>query len=567
MNLNLIKSLVHEAATKAGFDAALEKVHVEKTKNLEHGHFASNIAMILAKSAGKNPREVAEAIISNLENENLEKVEIAGPGFINLFMSPAFFQQEFKALVENTDDYLKDVLGFTPEAKTMAIDTSHPNIAKPMGVHHLLSTIIGASIVNIYKKAGWKVVNDNYLGDYGTQFGKLIHAIKTWGDQAKIEANPIDELQALYVKFHEEVENDDALEDKGRAEFKKLEEGDAENRELWQKIKEWSMMEFNEMYDRLGVKFDYINGESTYEDKMEPILEAGRKSGVIEDGEGGAWIIKAEDPDAVPIMVRKSDGATLYMTRDLARVKYWDNEWNPDIMVNVVDVAQSLYFKQLEEARQKLGLTDAPTIHVDFGRMQFPDGAMSTRKGNIIKLIDVLDEAEERALKLVQEKGAELSEEEQKDLASVMGIGAIKYNILSQNRVNNITFDWDKMLAFEGNSAPYLMYTYTRTKSVLEKADSLGGDLNPKEPQELALALQLLMLPDALQRAEEEFKPNHIANYLYELTQLYNTMYNALPILKAEDEARMTRLALTNATGLVLKEGLALLGIEVPKKM
>ena len=571
-NLSVIQEIVYKASVKAGFDVNEEDVHIEKTKSLKHGHFATNIAMFLAGKEGKRPKDVADMIIKNLDQSFFTKVEIAGPGFINFWVEQKFYTTECQSITDDLSDYLLESFD-VPKGKTVVIDTSHPNIAKPMGVHHLLSTIIGDSIKKIYKRVGYKVINDNYLGDWGTQFGKLIYAIRKWGVMSAIEKNPIPELLNLYVKFHDEAEKKPELDDFGRAEFKKLEEGDKENRKLWEFIVKKSMEDFNKIYKRLNTEFDVINGESFYEDKMKEILDEGRKKGIIVDGEEDAWIIKPDAPDDVPVLVRKSDGATLYATRDLARIKYWEKIWSPDLMVNVVDCAQEFYFKQLFFAESKLGLTSAENVHVSFGRMQFKDAKMSTRKGNIILLEEVLDEAEDRAFKLAKEKGLDLSDTEARELSRIMGVGAIKYNILSQSRTTNITFDWDKMLTFEGNSAPYLMYTATRAKSVINKSgfsmESIDNfELKSTTDSETNLVIDFMMYPDAVNRAVKEFKPNHIANYLYNLAQNFNTFYNGTPIIKAgSEELKKSRLLITACVVRIMEDGLALLGIEVPERM
>lgn len=572
-NLAQIKAVLTQAVKEAGFELTDDLIHLERSKSIQHGHFSSNLAMSLAGKLAKNPQEIARSIVSRLgEGTMVEKAEVAGPGFINLWIEQKFYTEECHYLIQDLPKYLQTVVGIETGSKTMVTDTSHPNVAKPMGVHHLLSTIIGASLIKTYRTLGWKVVSDNYLGDWGTQFGKLIYAIKTWGDEAVIEADPIPELLKLYVKFHEEAEKDPTLEDFGRAEFKKLEDGDTESRQLWRNIVEISLKEFDKIYSRLDVHYDLMNGESFYEDKMPKLLEQGRKSRVFVDGENGSWIVPSEDPNEPPALIKKSDGATLYLTRDLAQMAYWEEAYHPNVMLWVVDVAQSLHFRQRFEVSKKLHQTNAELVHAHFGRMQFKDGQMSTRKGNILKLEEVLDEAEERALELARSKAADLSEAELKELARIMGIGSVKYNILSQNRIQNITFDWDKMLSFEGNSAPYIMYTATRMKSVFRKGelstqDTLAYELNFTDPLESELALSLVMYPDALKRAADEFKPNHVANYLYHLAQSFNVFYNGLPILKAEEQEKKTRLLLTAATLRVMEHGLGILGIEVPERM
>ncbi|MBN1258314.1 arginine--tRNA ligase [Candidatus Peregrinibacteria bacterium] len=572
-NLSALREGLREAIEKAGMDVPSGGIHIEKSKTPGFGHFAVNIAMSLAGREKGDPRAIAEKIKAHLDPVLFEKVEIAGPGFINLWVEQKFYSTECADLAADLEKYLSGVFEIQKKKPIMLLDTSHPNIAKPMGVHHLLSTIIGDAVKKIYKRFGYQVVNDNYLGDWGTQFGKLIYAIRQWGDMKLIGKNPIPELLNLYVKFHNEAEKDPGLEDFGRAEFKKLEKGDSENRKLWEFIVAKSMVEFQKIYDRLHVEFDMINGESFYENKMPAILEYGRKKGIFIDGEQGAWIVPMENPDEPPAIVRKSDGSTLYATRDLARIKYWEDNWHPELMVNVVDVAQELYFKQLFEVTDKLGLTKAKNVHVKFGRMQFEDGKMSTRKGNIILLEEVLDESEDRAMKLAEEKGIELSADERKELARIMGVGAIKYNVLSQNRTTNITFNWDKMLTFEGNSAPYLMYTAARAHSVIRKAETDAKEaakytLELKEPAETQLAIELLLYADSIRRAAQEFKPNLIANYLYELAQEFNVFYNNLPILQADsEELKKSRLLLTVCVLKIMEDGLGLLGIEVPEKM
>ncbi|MBU0706484.1 arginine--tRNA ligase [Patescibacteria group bacterium] len=571
-NLSIIKWVFLEAVKKTGYEADPDQIHVEKIKEFRFGDFSTNIAMLLANKEGKRLHEMAAEIVKHTKSDLFEKVEVAGPGFINVRLEQKFYTSEASEWLDDFDGYLKDFFNLT-EKKRAVIDYSHPNIAKPMGVHHLLSTVIGDSIKKIYQRFGWEIISDNFIGDMGTQFGKLMHAIKRWGNMQEIEKNPIPALQKLYVQFHMEADKEVELDDEGRAEYRKFEEGDKESRKLWNKIVKWSLLDMQQIYDRLGVRFDHMNGESFYEDKMQVVLDEGRKQGVIVDGEGGSWIIKPDDPEDVPVLVRKSDGATLYVTRDLARIKYWQEEWSPDLMLNVVDVAQSFHFRQLIFAQRKLGLTPARNEHIAFGRMQFADGQMSTRKGNILLLMDLLDESEKRALTLVNEKDVELSDNEKRELARIMGIGSVKYNILQQSRTTNITFDWDRMLSFEGNSAPYLMYTVTRAKSVLRKAglkprDCRKHSLDLDLDIERKLMIQLMMYPDTIRRASEEFKPNHIANYLYELAQDFNSFYNGNSILQAESkDLKASRLMLTALTILVMEDGFKLLGLEVPEKM
>ncbi|MBN2307014.1 arginine--tRNA ligase [Candidatus Peregrinibacteria bacterium] len=571
-NLDVIKGILHEAVRKAGFEVDKDHLHVEKTRDAQFGDFSTNVAMLLSGRAGRRPLHVAEEIAGQIDSKIFAKVEMANPGFINLWLEQKFYTEQAELWLDDFDKYLKESFALSEKRKAV-IDYSHPNIAKPMGVHHLLSTVIGDSVKKIYQRYGWEVISDNFIGDMGTQFGKLMAAIKKWGNMDDIEKDPIPALQKLYVQFHIEADKDVELDDEGRAEYKKFEEGDKESRKLWKKIVQWSLLDMQQIYDRLGVSFDHMNGESFYEDKMKSILDDGRKKGVIVNGDGGSWIIMPDEPEDVPVLVRKSDGATLYATRDLARIKYWEDEWSPNLMLNVVDVAQSFYFNQLFFAQRKLGLTAARNVHIAFGRMQFADSKMSTRTGNILLLTDLLDESEKRALELINEKGVDLSEEERRELARIMGIGSIKYNILHQARTTNITFDWNRMLTFEGNSAPYLMYTIARAKSVLRKADLKPKDCRKYDLKldleiEKKLMIQLMMYPDTIRRAAEEFKPNHVANYLYELAQDFNSFYNGNSILQAESkELKKSRLMLTALVIQIMSDGFKLLGLEVPEKM
>lgn len=590
-----LQQILKEAVQSAGFDVSDETIELSPTKTLEHGHLATNIALIIGKKAGLNPRETAQKIADKLQNkEGIEKVEIAGPGFINLFIEQKFYSNFCRLMSQNLDEYIKKEL---PDSggKKVVIEYSSPNIAKPLGVHHLLSTIIGDSLNRIYKRLGNKTIAENYPGDMGTQFGKLIYAIKKWGDFKQIEKDPINELLKLYVKFHKEAEiepeedivevveglspvsfksrkEDEVLLNEARAEYKKFEEGDVENREMWQQIVDWSMQEIQPLYDRMGIHFDGVHGESFFEDKMQIILDEGIKKGIFIEGEKGSLIMKTDHPDEPPAVVKKSDGTTLYLTRDLAQMAFFEKEYQPDMMIWAVDVAQSLHFRHRFEAARKLEISKAEFKHVEFGRMQFKDGSMSTRKGNMIRLAEVLDEAEERSLALIQQKGADLSEEEQKELAQIMGVGSVKYNILHQNRVQNMTFEWDKMLAFEGNSAPYLMYTVARAKSLIRKSelntsDIIQSELRLSGEEELKVVLALLKYADALRRAKEEFRPNHIANFLYQLAQDFNRFYNAVPILQADDHLKRSRLLLVYSVIRVMEDGLSLLAIKAPEKM
>ncbi len=577
---DLLRDVVRKALEGIVPNAHEVEVKVEYPAEISHGDFATNIALALAKPLGMAPRALAEKILAQIiaqKSPLIQKAEIAGPGFINIFISPSYLSGEMIRIIQHAD-YGNSDFG---KGKTIVTDISHPNIAKPMGVHHLLSTIIGNSINKILAAVGYTVIRDNYLGDWGTQYGKLMWAYKNWGDEVAVKKDPIPELQKLYVRFHNEAETRPELEDLGRAEFKKLEDGDVESRKLWKWIVELSIDSFYKIWNRLGVEFDYIHGESFYEDKMQEIIDLGIKKGMFVEGEKkpgqehGALIFPFAHEKYPPCIIRKSDGATIYATRDLARTKYWEDTWHPDLMIIVADTAQELHFKQFFEVAHAIGITKAPNIHAWFGRMSFPEKKMSTRKGDIILMEDLLDEAEEHGLKMVQEKNPEMSIEEQKKIATVVGLGAVKYAVLAQNRQTNVTFTWDKMLSLEGNSAPYIQYAYARAWSILTKAgvaDPLellreSESVELSETAEITLERLLPRFPEIVVFAAQELKPNLVANYLFQIASQFNSFYGSVNVMKSEGSLKTARLKLVAATIQVLKNGLKLLGIDAPVSM
>lgn len=594
---SILKKAIHKAFPDESALANFEPF-IEQAKDPSHGDYATNAAMALSKTLKKAPQQVANAIIEHIEKpECLEKLEFAQPGFINFTLSLPWVESQLPDIIAKKSIHLKPDLG---HKQTVLVEYSSPNIAKPLGVHHLLSTIIGQALYNIYHYLGYKTVAINHIGDWGTQFGKLTVAYKLWGDKKKVEKDPIEELLRLYVEFHNEVEKDktrgEELEQQARDEFKKLEDGDKENTKLWQWFVAMSLKDAQKTYDALGgIHFDKIQGESFYSDKMDDIIREGKEKKVFEIGEEGALVVKFENDKIPPFLVQKSDGATLYGTRDLAAAKYRLETWHPFKVLYVVDVAQSLHFQQLFATAHKLKWHSDALTHISFGRMRFEDEKMSTRKGNIVRLNDVLLEAVERAKKIVAQKSPDVPEKHHSDLARIIGIGAVKYNILSQNRTTDIVFQWDKILSLDGNSAPYLQYTHARAGSILKKAntekrhdrkksenqftlfdaisesegvDSVPVSLQSNKPCERILAAHLMKFAEAVARAAEEYRPNLITNYLYDLAKLFNTFYHEVPVLQAESEhARNFRLALTRATKLIIKEGLELIGVEVPEEM
>ncbi len=563
-----IGKILEKALMKTFYNAPELNIKIDYPKQKDNGDYSSNIAMQIAKEKGINPSIIANNIIENISTEDLiERVEVVDPGFINFYLSKEFLLKEIDEVLEKKDNFGKSSLG---QGKTIVMDYSSPNIAKPFGIHHIITTILGQSLYNIYREIGFKTVSVNHIGDYGTQFGKLIVAFKKWGDKTKIEENPIDELTKLYVKFHEEAEKDEALDDEARAEFKKFEEGDAENRKLWKWFVDESLKVFQKTYERLGfMHFDYIQGESFYEDKLDDILKEGKQRGIFVEGEEGSFVVNFDDETLPPLLVQKKDNSTLYSTRDFSALKYRIDTWHPFKIFYIIGAEQTLQFKQLFKASERFPWYHGEGIHIPYGRMSFKDKKFSTRKGDFIKLDEVLDEACERAKQISEEKSKDKSNIEKQ--AKIIGIGAVKYNVLSQNRMTNIVFDWDKMLSLEGNSAPYLQYTYARAKSIIRKKDEaiLKTSENMDTSKKIEETIRLLPLyKEKLIDSCEDFRPNILSNYLYELASAYNSLYNVVPILSNSDEnERQLLIKVSEAVSQIIKNGLHLLGIEVLEEM
>jgi len=534
----------------------------------ERGDAATAVALSLARELKKKPQEVAETLSKALAAlDSIERTEVAGAGYVNIWLTPDALLRELQE-TKTVQKPKKAKKG----AKSVIIEYSQPNIAKPLAIHHIIGTVMGQTLVNLYRHAGFNVISWNYIGDWGTQFGKLAVAHEKWGTGKPVAKHTLDELLALYVRFHEEVVADATLEDQGREAFRKLEKGDQELRAFWKDVVSVTKASLADIYERLHVSFDLDLGESFYEDKMESLLEEGINKGVFTEGEGGALIV--EFPEATgmpPYLVRKSDGATLYSTRDLAQMRYRIDTYEPQEILILTDVAQKLHFEQLVESCRMLAW-ELPTFeNVLFGRMRFIDKSMSTRKGNVLHLEHVLDEAVQRAEEIIEEHRETIQTDDKKDLAEMMGIGALVYGILSQNRKMDMVFDWDKMLSFEGNSAPYLQYTHARSRSVLRKAEMENAELPSDAPAftdgERLLIKTLLLLPDVLREAREMHMPHKLANYLHQLCQDYNAFYNTDPILKAASPERELRLALSDLTSSVLRTGAELLTLRVPERM
>ncbi|MBU2524043.1 arginine--tRNA ligase, partial [Patescibacteria group bacterium] len=443
-----IKKAIETAVHKAYPDVDYPEIELDYPQDKKNGDFACNIALKLCKVVKNSPQETAEKILNEIIlPTEIQKSEFAHPGFINFYLGIDYLTSRIQALINQQNI---DLSSEANKTQKIIVEYSQPNIAKPLGVHHLLSTIIGQSLYNIHKSLGYDTISINHIGDWGTQFGKLIYAYRTWGDKDEIEKDPINELLKLYIKFHSESDKDPDLDDKGREEFKKLEDGDQENLKLLKWITEVSLKDVQKTYDLLGgIHFDHVQGESFYEKLMQPIIDNGIKKKIFTEGEKGALVVNYADEKLPTCLVRKSDGATLYFTRDLATIRYRTDEWNPKKILYVIDTAQSLYMRQVFKAADMLwGKENLPErTHVEFGRMSFPEGKMSTRKGTVILLFDFLKEAIEKAKDIVKEKNPEITNAEIEKIAKVIGVGSVKYAILSQNRNTNVVFTWQKMLS------------------------------------------------------------------------------------------------------------------------
>ncbi|HNT27015.1 MAG TPA: arginine--tRNA ligase [bacterium] len=547
--------------------APLDKLFVTRTGDEQFGDYQTNFAMAAAKDLTMKPMDIAKRIVSEQGRSDLGELSIAGPGFINLTLSNDFIAEEVAKIGREPYDF-----SFLDRAGSVVIDYSSPNIAKPMHIGHLRSTVLGDSIARIYRYLGYTVVGDNHLGDWGTQFGKLIVAYRRWLDRAAYEKSAIEELERIYVLFSQATESDPSLEEEARAELKKLQDGDPENRKLWREFIDLSLAEYNRIYERMGVRFDTYHGESFFHDRMPAMLDLLIEKGLAKESEGALVVFFDEKEKLHPCIVRKGDGAFLYATSDLACLQFKRETYTLNRAVYVTDERQQPHFKQIFRIARMLGWQER-LDHVWFGIMRFGDDTFSSRAGNVIKLDELLNEAVRRARIVIEEKNPELPEDEKAAVAEMVGLGAVKYADLSQNRISAVSFEWDKALSFDGNTAPYLQYTHARIRSIARKAAETGRPADPDAkiaitgPTERRLAVYLLGFGTVVQKAAENYRPNLIADYLFELGQRFNTFYNANPVLKENDAVMQSRLALCLRTAHVVKEGLSLLGIGAPERM
>lgn len=525
----------------------------------------------LAARLGKTPGDVARQLADHMPPLELLQQPRAEGGYLNFpFNRVAYAKAVMEDLTRLGGRYGS---GDEGGGKPVVIDYSSPNVARPMSVGHLRSTIIGDALHRLQAFAGYRPVGVNHFADWGTQFGTLLYGMTHWLDPDAYAREPVAELLRLYVKFDQEAEGNPALRDDARRWAARLEQGDAEARRMWEEIVRHSVAEFNKVYEMLGVTFDSWRGESAYLDDAQAIIdEAVRKGVAVEDQ--GALIVPLEDAGiGTPLILRTSDGRTVYHTRDLAAAVYRIRTYHPVQLIYVVGDTQRLHFRQLFATLQKLGYTGITYAHVDFGLVTLPEGRMSTRRGRVVFLEDLLAEAITRARRLVEEKNPDLPDAEKEEIARIVGIGAIKYADLSQNRVKNIVFEWERMLALDGDSAPYLQYTYVRARGIMRKGAMAypAGGIDPRAtetPEEWALIKHVARFPEAVREAARAFHPHVVANYLYQLAQIFHAFYHQVPVLQAEDDAlRRSRMELVRATAAVMQTGLGLLGIRVPERM
>jgi len=553
----------------------VDKIYLEIPEDSKYGDYSSNFALIkfsdILMPNIKTPLVMAQKIAGNFpEKDYLQKIEAISPGFINFYIKPKFFIPVLNKILKNKDQYGSNKIG---KRKTVVIDYSAPNIAKPFSIGHLRSTIIGQAIYNLYKFSGYKAIGDNHIGDWGTQFGKLIVAIKKWSSVKKLPTLLIKDLVNLYIQFHKQAEEYPEFNKQAQLWFKKLEKGDKEAKKIWQKCIDISWQEFNKIYDILDIKIDYAFGESFYKNKTANLIKQAKKEGIAKKSQG-ALIIEVNEK-MPPLILLKSDGATTYHTRDLATIQFRTKKFKPCQIIYEVGAEQSLHFKQLFIAAQKFDWgKNIEYKHIAHGLMRLPSGKMSTRKGKIIFLEDILKQAIEKSFNIVEQNNPNMSFPEKQKLAKAIGVGAVKYNDLCQHYSKNIVFNWNKVLNLQGNSGPYIQYTYTRALSILRKARATQlaqlkrlPDEKQIKTKEINILKHLSRFPEIVEKATISHSPNLICNYTFELCQKFNNFYETIPVLKAEDKKLQYRLVLVKSVTQVIKNCLNLLGIEVIEKM
>lgn len=569
--INFKKIIAQSISEAININSEEIEQYIEIPKESSNGDY-SFPCFRLAKELRNSPQNIATQIKEKIkiDEKYINKMDVIG-GYLNFYV-------DNKEIIKDTlneiskDDFGKYSVG---NGKNIVVDYSSPNIAKPFHIGHLRSTVIGGALYNIYKTLGYNVTGVNHLGDYGTQFGKLIEGYKLWGKEYDIEKDPINELTKIYIRINEKCKKDENVLEACRNNFKKLEDGDPYCVEIWQKFKELSLKEFKKVYDLLGSKFDSWNGEAFYSDKMPEIIDILQKSGKLVESQG-AKIIDLEDKGInTPCIIEKSNGSTTYATRDLAAIMYRARTYDFDKVLYLTSYEQALHFKQVFEVAKLLGLDSKYTdglVHVPFGMVLLPTGKMSTREGNVIRLDDLLNEAIDRAKEIIQQKNPDLENKE--EVAKKVGIGAVIFNDLANNRVKDEIFDWNTILNFQGETGPYIQYTYVRTKSVIEKASqgvipdvqSLDVDLLNDE-YSIKIVKLIYSFEDILKQVTDKNEPSILSRYLIDLAKAYSNFYNENKIIVDDKKLQDVRVYLTYATGKVLKLGASLLGIQMPDKM
>jgi len=592
-----LEARVAQAVQKL-FSPAPSAPYVRPCPDARHGDFQTNVALIQAKEAKANPRELAVKLAETLEIDDVaEKPEIAGPGFLNFRLKSTYLARQ---IVQRWSD---GRLGIPPAAnpETIVIDYSGPNIAKEMHVGHLRSTVLGDALARLYRFAGHAVIADNHIGDWGTGFGMILFGYKRDGNTEKLRQDPFGHLEEIYVRIRAEAKADEAVNEAAKRELVLLQQGDAQNRDLWEQFRKYSLEALDVLYRKFGVRFDHTLGESFYNDMLSGVVADLLKLGIARESEGAVAIFSdgklppKDDPFLVsvqgefrdnPLLVRKSDGGYNYATTDLATVRYREEHFEPKRVIYVVDGRQQMHFRQLFAAARRWGHSEVKLEHVWFGTILGPDKKpFKSREGGDVKLRALVAEAEERAGKIIAEKRPDLEESKRGELAQVIGLGALKYADLAQNRNLDYVFSWEKLLAFDGNTAPYLQNAYVRTRSIFRKAgqetvDGIFAKITAateanaaepaivlSEPNERALAAKLLDFADSLLLAAGEYRPHYLCLYLFELATMFHRFWESCPVLTAEEKVRDSRLVLCDLTSKTLAQGLDLLGISVMEQM
>ncbi len=568
--INFKQEIAKQIGQAINLDEKELETYIETPKDVKNGDYAFP-CFRLAKELRKAPPQIANEIKEKIEidTNKIEKVEVLG-GYLNFYLNKPLLTKEVLTEIAQNDEYGKSKQG---EGKNIVIDYSSPNIAKPFHIGHLRSTVIGGALYNIYQFLGYNTIGINHLGDYGTQFGKLIEGYKLWGEEYHIEEDPINELTKIYIRINQACKEDEAVLERCRDNFKRLEDGDEYCTGIWKKFKTLSLKEFQKVYDLLGSKFDSWNGEAFYSDKMAEVIEILEKTGKIIESQGARIIDLEEQGINTPCIIEKSNGSTTYATRDLAAILYRTRTYDFDKALYLTSYEQVLHFKQVFEVAKLLGIEEKYTkglTHIPFGMVLLPTGKMSTREGNIIKLEELLQEAIQRAEKIIEEKNPDL--ENKKEVAKKVGIGAVIFNDLANSRIKDEIFDWNQILNFQGETGPYVQYTYVRTKSVLEKVGYLPNIEDIKEEKLLdeysqSIIKLIYSFEDILTQVTIKDEPSILSRYLIDLAKAFSSFYNENKIITEEKEVQDARVYLTYSVGKILKTGASLLGIDMPNKM